>query len=204
MKRSHSLFFALAVLAVTGLGSTAHAGITVTLDPASPTGAGPFDYTYNAQITTSDTIVSGNFFRIYDFLGYDGVHIDPAGWTLTSALANPVPPPNVILTFGDDPTVTNLTWTYSGTTIDGATTASIDGFGAESTDALLGANKDYVGRDTQATGPTAGNNVDSVGSVQVPGPQSGAGVPEPASLAILGVGALLMLRRKAQRISSSI
>ncbi len=202
MKRSHSLFLALAAMAVVGLASTAHAGITVTLDPGvtpNPSGtggAGPFGYSYDIGITPSDSIVTGDFFRIYDFLGYDGVSSSPADWTLTVTDSNPVPPPNVILSHGDDPTVENLTWTYTGTTtITGATT--IPGFNAESVDDLLGGLKDYVGRDTQATGPTAGSNVDSVGSVQVPGlPQ---GVPEPASLAVLGLGSLLMLRRRSAR-----
>ncbi len=114
MKTSNSLILALAALAIAGLAGSAPAAMTVTLDPGNPTGTGPFDYTYNAAIAAGDNIITGNFFRIYDFRGYDGVNSAPVDWTLTTALSNPTPPPEVILSYGDDPTLINLTWTYTG------------------------------------------------------------------------------------------
>jgi hypothetical protein len=186
----------LAGLAVLALGTApARAGFTITLDAGSPTGTGPFTYAYTASIPAGDQINPGDFFRIYDFSGYvAGTIAAPAGWTPSTALVNPVPPPNVILSHGDDPAITNLIWTYSGAApIIGA--ASISGFTAQSTFPLLGAVKDFVGRDTKATGPTAGSPVDSVGDVRVPG------VPEPssllsASLGVLFVGAVIGYRSR--------
>src|SRR4051794_23590854 len=93
----------------------AHAGFTVSLDPGSPTGAGPYTYSYTATIPVGDQIAAGDFFRIYDFNGYvDGSITAPAGWTPSVALVNATPPPNVFLSHADDPTIPNLVFTYTG------------------------------------------------------------------------------------------
>ena len=92
----------------------AEAGFTVVLSGPA-TGTGPFTYSYAAVINASDSVVAGNFFRIYDFGGYvPGSIAAPAGWTASVALLNPTPPPNVVLTHGDDPTISNLIFTYTG------------------------------------------------------------------------------------------
>ena len=70
-------------LALLALASgQARAGFTITLDAGSPTGAGPYTYSYTASIPAGDQISSGDFFRIYDFNGYVPSSIAaPAGWT---------------------------------------------------------------------------------------------------------------------------
>jgi hypothetical protein len=201
MQRYGKVGFAAAVLTGLGLlalgGGQARAGFTVTLDSGSPTGSGPFTYSYTASIPDGDQINPGNFFRIYDFAGYvAGTVTAPAGWVATTNNTDPVPPPSVILSHGDDPTVPNLTFTYNGTSpIVGAT--SISGFTAQSTFPLQGAIKDFVGRDTKSTGPTAGSAVDSVGDIRVPGvPEPSAVVSVSIGLALLGLGCAARSRRQ--------
>ena len=176
----------------------AEAGFTVLLTGPA-TGTGPFTYSYASAINASDSIVSGNFFRIYDFGGYvPGSITAPAGWTASTALVNPTPPPNVVLTHGDDPTITNLIFTYTGAQIDGPQVFT--GFTAQSTILATVGNgliaKDYVGRATQTL---SGEFVDSVGNVAVP-----AIVPEPSSCILLGLGGVsvvgLLARRRASKV----
>ena len=170
------------------MSAPAQAGFTITLDPGSPTGAGPYTYSYTATIAPGDVIGTGDFFRIYDFSGYvPGSISAPAGWAASVATSNPTPPPNVILSHGDDPLIPNLIFTYTGAAI---TTPSISGFTAQSTFGFLGAIKDFAGRVRKADG----SSVDSVGDVRVPGP-----VPEPASLVSLGLGAAAVLAAAGRR-----
>jgi hypothetical protein len=201
MKRFSRVGFSSAVLTGLGLlalgGAPARAGFTVTLDSGSPTGSGPYTYSYTASIPDGDQINAGNFFRIYDFAGYvSGTVTAPAGWTVATNNTDPVPPPNVILSHGDDPAVPNLTFTYNGASpIVGPT--AISGFTAQSTFPLEGAIKDFVGRDTKATGPTAGSAVDSVGDIKVPGvPEPSAVVSSAIGLALLGLGCAARSRRR--------
>lgn len=188
----------LLAVAVVGLAtligaSQAKAGFTITLDTVG--GAGPFTWSYRAQINAGDEIRTGDFFRIYDFYGYvPGSIVAPAGWTASVALLNPTPPPNVLVPLGDDAAVFNLIWTYTGTaTIAGPTT--LFGFSAQSLYSASSNNqKNYVGRNTQASGPNAGQAVDVVGNVTVPN------VPEPTSMISLGLGIVALgfyARRKA-------
>jgi hypothetical protein len=169
-----------ALLLLGTIASPARAGFTITLAPGSPIGAGPFTYSYTATIPAGDQIAAGDFFRIYDFNGYvaGSITAPNADWTASVASSNPTPPPNVILSHGDDPAIPNLVFTYTGAApIIGA--ATIPGFTAQSTFGFLGAIKDFAGRDRKSDG----SFVDSVGDVRVQGP-----VPEPASVVSLLFG----------------
>jgi hypothetical protein len=179
-------------LSVLGAGE-ARASFTIKADPGSPSGTpGPYTYSFSATLAAGDTLNTGDFFRIYDFQGFTGTETAPAGWSFSQALSNPVPPPAVVLQFGDDPTIPNLIWTYTGPSkvIDGPIT--IKGFSAQSE--LGGTSpKNFVGRVT-LTG-TSGTYNDSVGTIQVP--TAGvlpppAGVPEPSSMISAGLGLALL------------
>jgi hypothetical protein len=183
-------------LAVASTGpSRAEGALTITVGSVSGPVSGPFTWTFNAEITGTDTIVPGNFFRIYDFAGYiPGSVVAPAGWTASTQLSSPVPPPNVIVALGDSPTITNLIFTYTGSsTIVGP--RLIAGFGASSEYGFAGAvEKNFVGRTTNAGN---GVNVDTVGNVRVPSGQ--AVIPEPSSIVSIGLGALALGWFQARR-----
>ena len=183
MRRSFSTLAVLAALAFSA--ARAEAGFTVTLGSTTPSGPN-IVYNYTATIAPGDQIRTGDFFRIYDFAGFvAGSFSAPAGWTASTAASNPTPPPDVMLRLPDDPTIANLTFTYTGTaTITGPVT--ITGFTAISTLAPGGAQEHFVGRLTSTADATA---VDSIGTVSVPG----VAVPEPASVALLGLGGLGIL-----------
>jgi len=167
-------------------GTDARAGFTILLDSTTPSGANT-TFNFSASIAPDDSIVSGNFFRVYDFNGYvGGTAVAPAGWTTSIANSNPTPPPSVLLTHGDDPALPNVTYTYTGAVpIVGPTT--ITGFSADSIYGLSTTIKDFVGQDTKATGPQAGSLVDSRGDIAVPGPA----VPEPSGLITMSLGTIL-------------
>jgi hypothetical protein len=173
-----------AVVLTVAMAAPARAGFTITLDSTQPVGTNTA-FNYSATIPVGDQINTGDFFRIYDFGGLVTTPSAPAGWTVTLANSNPPPPPNVILTYGDDPAIVNLTFTYTGAApILGAIT--VTGFQAITNSTILNVTKDFVGRDTKSTGPTAGSSVDSVGSLTVPG------VPEPSSVISASLGVILI------------
>jgi hypothetical protein len=176
---------AFVMLASTAAGSAALGSATVDSDFPTPAGS-LFRYPYGISIAAGDTIHPGDFFRIYDFYGWAAAQ-PPTDWSVSLSLSDPTPPPNVLLSYGDDPVAYNLTFTYIGTTdITGPT--SITGFSAD------GPTPSYVLKDGAArvTNASTGNPVDSVNAVVVPAP-----LPEPASLGVIALaGAAAVLRRR--------
>jgi hypothetical protein len=165
----------------------ARAGFTVSLDSTNPSGSNT-QFNYSASISNGDSIVSGNNFTVYDFTGYvTGSVTAPTGWS--ASVGNTTPPPNVLLSHGDDPALPNLTFTYNGSApIAGS--ATVTGFSALSNDNLPLSTKDFVG----VSGAVGQGLVNTVGDVQVPGIlglPSPAPAPEPSSLVSVGTGLLL-------------
>ena len=191
MRRSGSSLLFVAAIALCGLiaasGQQAHAGYNVTLGSITPAGSN-FTYDYNASITANqEEVVSGNFFRIFDFAGYvPGSATAPLNWVVSIANSNPTPPPNVILLHGDDPAIPNITFTYTGSTpLTGPVT--LGGFTIQSIypgTSLI--DKDYAGQSTDV-GTTVPSIIDARGDVDVP-----ALVPEPTSVLSAGVGMILL------------
>ncbi|MBV9618220.1 MAG: hypothetical protein JO201_03330 [Verrucomicrobia bacterium] len=71
-------------------------------------------WNYQIDITSGAVVTAGDFFTIYDFGPFiAGSNLQPANWTFSSSLTTVAPagtlPP-------DDPTIANLTWTYTGST----------------------------------------------------------------------------------------
>jgi len=176
--------------------------LSVNLGVLSPSGR-ITEFGYLVTIAPeSDEVRAGDFFRIYDFAGYvPGSIIIPSGWTASVSLTDS-PPPGTALLYGDDPTLVNLTFTYTGAApiLGGSSGQIIGPFDAESLGASLAppamTSKDFVASITNAIYPSGGLNGPtfvSEGTVAVPAP-----VPEPASLGLLTLATpLLLIRRRA-------
>jgi hypothetical protein len=151
-------------------------------------------WNYTINITSDQEVTTGDFFTIYDFGPFiSGTNTQPSNWTFSSSLVTPPPsgtnPP-------DNPTLANLTWTYTGSaTIMGNT--NLAGFSvAVATSTFQGTPSTRTGffaaQGTRATGGTAGTKVNNVGQLPVP-------VPEPTTMSLLafaGVGAALRAVRR--------
>ena len=146
----------------------ANADIIPTLDPNPPSAAvSGFTWNYSANVTLNQMVTTGDFFTIYDFGAFTaGSNLQPAGWTFSSSLVGATPS-GVIPT--DNPSILNLTWTYSGETpIIGA--ASLGNFSVIADTNQL-RTSDFAAQATRSDGPDAGSKVDNVGRISVPVPE---------------------------------
>jgi hypothetical protein len=155
---------------------------------ASP---GGYTWTYRVSLPERARVAPGDFLTIYDFGGFTGTHSQPAGWTFLSPLTGPVP---VLIDVPvDNPLVPNLTWRYDGTTI--TTTGDLGDFLAESSDNLR-VDGWFASQGTRNDGgPLDGTPISNLAIIPVPLALEPS-VPEPATVGLLAVGMIGMLRRR--------
>jgi hypothetical protein len=176
----------------------ARADIIPTFTGVTPSGSNTV-WNYTIDITSGQNVTTGDFFTIYDFGPFiTGTAVQPSGWTLSSSLVGITPsqtlPP-------DDPTLLNLTWTYTGTTIVGT------GLGPFSV-TIAGVTPSPVPIRTshfaaEATQIVGSDKIDNVGQISVP--VLGTTVPEASTFSLfisasglLGVGWIISRLRKRQ------
>ena len=183
---------ALAACALALAAAPARAGllpVSVTITPE----ADKFRWTYAIVLPTDSQLVAGDYFTIYDFGGLvSGSATAPDGWSVLVDKPNSTP---ARLNPQDDTSIPNLTFTYSGPTITGQ--LGLGNFWASSSSGQSSAS--FF---TARTHRTSDGRVDSnITETTVPVPVAPpSGVPEPATLALAGLGLpLLALTRAARR-----
>jgi len=162
MTRTRILLFCLA-----GIGLASMRGDVIpTLTSTSPTGSN-FTWNYTTNVTVDQMVQDGDFFTIYDFGNFQaGSNIQPANWTFSSSLTGTNPS---VVVVADNPSLLNLTWTYTGKTpISGS---DLLGIFSVVTDTNQLRSSDFAAEATRVSGPNAGTKIDNVGTISVPIPE---------------------------------
>lgn len=171
------------------LTAVAGASVTADLDGGAPATVSPGTNRYTYTMTLAgDVMQAGDYFVLYDFYGYKpGSMTAPSvvNWT-TDDSATSGPYPGAPTT--DSPSVTNLLWTYKGSSISAVNSPVILGrFSADS-------SVPYTGRIPFAGWHTGAGSYYS-------SPFGPIATPEPSTAVLLAVGVagLAFLHRRRSR-----
>ncbi len=191
--------FAKTLMMVGGLGlgllaanAPAKADIIPTTASLPTPTVGGYLWEFNAQLTGHQFMMAGDFFTIYDFAGFvPASNIEPTNWAFSSALVGVTPGGLGVV---DNASLPNLTWTYTGpATSNGPTNLGL--FKAISTYNTPGTGN--YGAMARLYSPffqeVHGDPTMNKGPIAVPV------VPEPGTMALLGLGAAPLIGRLRRR-----
>lgn len=188
------LLLAAATALAVGAGSAAQAAV-IFLETVTPTGGGQNFYSYRIEFADDEGVQTGSTLVIYDFAGYVDGSITAGG---APGISVSTEPSSALPSFGftDDPSITNLVFTYNGPTLD-VGGAQFSGFGAASI--FSGVTLDgFSALTVKVAGDAEGTIVASQGGVGVP-----AAIPEPGTWALMiggfGLVGASLRRRTALR-----
>ena len=197
-----SLLTALTVAGLISLGSgPARASIIPAFVSNAANGDGTFTFNYRADLSQDEKVVpSGgtvqttDFLTVYDFAGLlaNSITTSSTDWVATVQNIG-ITPPNTLPT--DDPSLPNVTFTYKGSTTVLGPQSPLFTFSMKSY-AGPGGLDSFAAQATRATGGPLliGTKIQNVGQLEAP-----MYAPEPASLALLGIGApiaIALIRRR--------
>jgi hypothetical protein len=180
--------FAMAAILFAAAG--AQAQIVPVLNSATQQPAGDYLYDYSTYVEAGDTVNPNSYFTIYDIYGFQSVYSMPTGW-IDNVQATGVTPAGT--SPADSNSVPNITWTYtSGPSISGDPGVGYTYLGEFE---FLGTQGNYtqpsVGEYTYSDLETDnGEQQQGISTVSVPL------APEPAAMSLVGVAAMLSLRRR--------
>jgi len=192
MLRSWKVAVLLAAVAAAALAPQARAGLIPTLVTVTPDGSN-FRWTYAVVVTTDVQVNPGDYFTIYDFGGLVGGPLGsgggpdsiatPLGWTFQTAMTTPSPSGT---NPADDPSIPNLKFVYDGPPIAGQ-----QGLGNFMANSVNGdsVNSDFTSITHRQVDGRAEANITTT---DVPVPGSVRDTPEPATLAMFGIGLPLL------------
>jgi hypothetical protein len=181
----------------------AHGTLIPNLDFETDNGGGTFAFDYSAIVSRDERLdpaatsgvtcpglggpvqcnPTGTFFTIYDVGGFVKVSALPPNWTATTQLTG-LTPSSINGSSIDDPTLVNVTFSYSGPILHGGSTGiAIGEFQIISTQ-LAQVSGNFSSQATKDTGDQVGLTDQTVGPVTVPA----AIVPEPAALLLVAGG----------------
>lgn len=206
MMISRLLSRTLALSALAVVGAVAANAQSITPVFISATGAaGNVTYTYGIFSTADTKTVAGDLLTFYDVNGLlTGGGNDP---TFTPGQAGPnyslsiqntgINPPNTIAIGGDDPTIPNITLTYTGTTFinPGPGSQNLGTFVFHSTQLPGGDFLPFAANETKNSNNSAAGNQGQVTGPNIAPP----GTPEPGTWALMvgmGVSGLAVARRR--------
>jgi hypothetical protein len=166
--------------------------VSVTVQPE----AGNFRWTYAVVLPTDMKLQAGSYFTIYDFAGYQAGSgaVSSAGpdasfsqyWSVSATKMGPTPDR---LNPQDDPNIDNLTFKYNGPTLPMGAPGSLGlgNFVAVSSYSST-ANSFFTATNPRAAdGQIDANITSTIVPVGSQGPPA-IGTPEPATLALAGLG----------------
>ena len=168
--------------------STSFAGL-LPVNVSSSMEGSDFRYNYGVVLTSDSNLNTGDYFTIFDFAGLKPMtSTQPMGWMFSSASTGGNPAQTVP---NDDPMLQNLTWTYTGAQLTGQ--VGLGTFSAVSTNAPSDTRGNFASQThSSATGSAEKNVTDtltpSTTMMVDPVDPVPPGVPEPATIALFGIG----------------
>ena len=149
-------------------------------------GDGTFLFSYDVTLASDQAAFDGSFFTIYDFAGFVGFGDLPEFWTGTTQLVGRTPD-NVLP--NDDASITNLTFTYSGPTLnfdEPGVEIELGLFEVFSTTGNVVLD-DFASEAIKNSGEGRGTIISAIGQDGVGVADSGGGgvIPEPATWAMM-------------------